>query len=400
MSVFIGFIIKQRGSPTLPSVQLAISANAMVCMFMRQEFIINGLYHVFTSIPLSFPLCFRRFCSLVFHYGGLHSGCGTAATVWLILYTVLATKAMVEAPSSSTISTVVTSYIVVSMFVFIIVGAHPQLRFKKHDYFEIVHRYSGWTALVTLWAHTVLTTANEPGRTVSLGVAILTSPGFWMLTASTCVVLINWGHLRLRDVRAEVLSSHATRLHFNYRNTNTCYAIRLSHNPVKDWHSFATIPDENGGFSVIVSNAGDWTKRTIDQPPTKIWVRGWPILGLHFTAKLFRRTVLVATGSGIGPILSLIHPGDLNCRIIWSTPNPETTYGDGIINSIYKADRNAIIWNTRTKGRPDLVHLIYQLYVEHNAEAVIIVSNPKVTRKVVYGLESRGIHAYGSLFDQ
>jgi len=108
----------------------------------------------------------------------------------------------------------------------------------------------------------------------------------------------------------------------------------------------------------------------------------------------------VATGSGIGPILSLIHPGDLNCRIIWSTPNPETTYGDGIINSIYKADRNAIIWNTRTKGRPDLVHLIYQLYVEHNAEAVIIVSNPKVTRKVVYGLESRGIHAYGSLFDQ
>lgn len=357
------------------------------------------MYHVFTSAPHSLPLGIRKRLAKIFHYGGLHSGCGTAATVWLILYTVLATRALVKQASASTISTVVTSYTVVAMFLFVITSAHPQLRFKIHDYFEIMHRYAGWTALITLWAHTVLTSAME-ARTVPLGIAIISNPGFWMLLASTAVVLINWGHLRLRDVRAEVLSSHATRLHFNYRNTKTCYAIRLSHSPVKDWHSFATIPDEGGGFSVIVSNAGDWTKRTIDEPPTKIWVRGWPVLGLHYTARLFKKVVCVATGSGIGPILSLIYPGDIPCRVLWSTPNPETTYRQGIIDAIYKADSNALIWNTRTKGRPDIVLLTYQLFIESGAEAVIIVSNPKVTRKVVYGLETRGVPAYGSLFDQ
>lgn len=219
---------------------------------MRQEFIINFLYHVFTSAPHSFPLAIRKRLAKIFHYGGLHSGCGVAATVWLILYTVLAVKALVENSSASTISTTVTSFIVVSMFCFLIISAYPELRFKIHDGFELTHRYAGWTAVVTLWTHTILTIAMG-SRTVSLGVAIAMSPNFWMLLASTAVIFINWGHLRLRDVRAEVLSSHATRLHFNYRNTETCYAIRLSHSPAKDWHSFATIPDEGGGFSVIVS---------------------------------------------------------------------------------------------------------------------------------------------------
>lgn len=48
------------------------------------------------------------------------------------------------------------------------------------------------------------------------------------------------------------------------------------------------------------------------------------------------------------------------------------------MNALYKVDKNAMIWNTRTKGRPDIVLLTYQLFIESGAEAVIIVSNPKV----------------------
>lgn len=69
------------------------------------------------------------------------------------------------------------------------------------------------------------------------------------------------------------------------------------------------------------------------------------------------------------------------------------------MNSILKADPDAIIWNTRTLGRPDMVSLTYQLVLESNAEAVFIISNPKVTKKVVYGMETRGIPAYGAIFD-
>ncbi len=46
-----------------------------------------------------------------------------------------------------------------------------------------------------------------------------------------------------------------------------------------------------------------------------------------------------------------------------------------------------------------MVALTYQLVLESNAEAVFIISNPKVTKKVVYGMETRGIPAYGAIFD-
>ena len=35
----------------------------------------------------------------------------------------------------------------------------------------------------------------------------------------------------------------------------------------------------------------------------------------------------------------------------------------------------------------------------YNAEAVIVISNQKLTREVVYGMESRGISAYGAIWD-
>jgi NAD(P)H-flavin reductase len=178
------------------------------------------------------------------------------------------------------------------------------------------------------------------------------------------------------------------------------YGIKLSDRPLFEWHAFATIPDDDGkGFSVIVSNAGDWTKRLIMDPPKTLWIRGYPLHDLLYTSRLFKRIVVVATGSGIGPFLSLMFADITPRRILWSTPNPETTYGEGIVKAVLKADPEALIWNTRTQGRPDMVALTYQLYVESNAEAVFIISNPKLTRKVVYGMETRGIPANGAIFD-
>ena len=46
-----------------------------------------------------------------------------------------------------------------------------------------------------------------------------------------------------------------------------------------------------------------------------------------------------------------------------------------------------------------MVAITYKLVVEAQAEAVFIISNPKLTRRVVYAMESRGIAAYGAIFD-
>jgi len=55
--------------------------------------------------------------------------------------------------------------------------------------------------------------------------------------------------------------------------------------------------------------------------------------------------------------------------------------------------------DTRKYGRPDLVKLALKAVKEFDAEAVGVISNKVLTEKVVYGLTSRGIPAYGAIFD-
>lgn len=55
--------------------------------------------------------------------------------------------------------------------------------------------------------------------------------------------------------------------------------------------------------------------------------------------------------------------------------------------------------DTRKHGKPDLVKLTLKMVKEFNAEAVGVISNQTLTEKLVYGLNSRGIPAYGAIFD-
>jgi hypothetical protein len=284
------------------------------------------------------------------------------------------------------------------MLCFILVSAYPRFRVLFHDYFEAAHRYAGWTALTTFWIHTIFS-GNQYRGDVPLGRYLVTSPNFWTLCISTSCTLLSWSRLRRRDVYPEILSDHAIRLHFKYRNMPPFYGLKVSDKPLLEWHAFATIPNDDGGFSIVVSSAGDWTRKVISDPPKKLWIRGYPLHGLLYTSKLFKKIIVVATGSGIGPCLSLMYADITPRRILWSTPNPEKTYGPKIMNAVLKADPDAVIWNTRSQGRPDMVAMTYKLVVEAQAEAVFIISNPKVTWKVVYGMQTRGIPAYGAIFD-
>lgn len=69
------------------------------------------------------------------------------------------------------------------------------------------------------------------------------------------------------------------------------------------------------------------------------------------------------------------------------------------MQAIRDTDPDAVIHNTRTQGKPDLVAIAYKLYKESGAEAVCIISNQKFTQKVVYAMEARGIPAFGAIWD-
>ncbi|KAI1330756.1 hypothetical protein F5Y16DRAFT_341987 [Xylariaceae sp. FL0255] len=403
---FIALLATSKGYPLSRSVGDAASANLLFCIMFRQEECVNIVYEIFVHAPHSWPLWIRKRLAKVFHYGGCHSGAGTAAVVWYLLYTILVTRDYRNDPAPDTLANLITSWVVVTMFFSILTAAHPDIRRKYHDYFEAFHRFSGWTALIAFWIHNIVS-ANVTARQwgVTIGYVLARSPNFYFIILSTSCTILSWSRLRHPEVFPEKLSDHATRLHFKYRPMNPFYGVKISDKPLTEWHAFATIPDvdENGkinGFSVVVSNAGDWTKKQITKPnQRKLWVRGAPLHGLLYTSRLFKRIVVVATGSGIGPCLSLLFANVTPRRVLWSTRDPLQTYGQGVLDAVTKADPKAVIWNTNERGYPDIVRETYQLVHESNAEAVFIISNPKVTDKVVFGMQSRGIPAYGAIFD-
>ena len=407
ITAFIVEVVLHRHSrpfgPPLGNIATAVAANVMGAILIRQEYIINSLYSICCGTPLWMPLRFRRVVSKLYHFGGVHSGCAVSATAWFILYSALITKRYADGDFNE-LAAVAITYVLLALFLVLCIFAIPKLRIFSHNTFEAVHRFGGWTAVALFWVEILLVLRAESSVSGadSFGLLVVQAPPFWFLLVVTFFIILPWIRLRKVEAFPEVLSRHAVRIHFkySYKNIGNVIGLRITHNPLKEWHAFATIPDADGSsFSLIVSDNGDWTKKQIMNPAHTYWIRGIPVTGILRMATVFKRIVLVTTGSGIGPCLSFLTSHPIPCRLLWSTPNPLQTYGENVMRAVANADPEAMIIDTRASGRPDVVALTYHLYLETKAESVFVISNPYLTSKLVYGLESRGIPAYGPIWD-
>ncbi|KAF9527759.1 hypothetical protein CPB83DRAFT_883979 [Crepidotus variabilis] len=396
MAIFIAFCVYGVNAQRIGTV---LVSNLFTSILMRQDYIINAWFIIFTLPPKSWPLWIRLLCARVYHIGGIHSGCGVSGTVWLILLCGQATREHVTTDKVS-VATLIMAYIVLALLISIIALAHPDLRAKYHNSFEMVHRFSGWTAVGVFWAFFILLTNDYRPEGESLARTLRKSPEFWLVVVLTFSIALPWMRLRKYPVQAEVLSNHALRLHFEYVDPIPGSFSRISSNPLFEWHSFATIqiPGKKG-YSAIVSNAGDWTKKKIANPPEKLWIRGVPTFGVLRIVPMFRRIVIVATGSGIAPVTPHLLAQKTNVKLLWTSPDVRETFGDKFVDMVLAASPDAVIYNTRTHGKPDMVKLAYRVYKEYNAEAVAVISNPKLTYKLIYGLTSRGVPAFAPIFD-
>ncbi|EFX03727.1 gramicidin s synthetase 1 [Grosmannia clavigera kw1407] len=449
VAVAVVVVRMATGGPQLTYGQAsdAVAANLFAALVVRNEHVVNVLFIVFGTWPRCFPLTLRRLFAKIYSYGGIHSGSSIAATFWYFAFLTQLTRSYVSQvlnPYRCYIFLV--SYSIVFLLVTIITFAHPRLRVIMHNWFEGIHRFLGWTVIILFWVQVMLVAADtvhdgaatlSSQPTTSFCKSLSTNATFWMLIFITLLVVYPWARLRLRKVEIEPLSDHCVKLLFSYCNAHYGQAVRLSDAPLKETHAFATIPSlvvssdlesappareglscaRTRGFSVVISDAGDWTRKIIRNPPDRIFTRGVPQYGVLRIAGMFEPVIIIATGSGIAPCLSLfVEKPDHPVRIIWSAPRPLETFGQGIIDTVYKSDPDAIIIDTRKNGRPDLAKIAYGVWKGSRTEsqsdqqsssrkafgpceAVVIISNQKVTRKVVYGLESRGVPTYGALFD-
>ncbi|KAF6802337.1 nonribosomal peptide synthetase 12 [Colletotrichum sojae] len=382
----------------------AVSANLLGAVLLRQDYVVNFLFWACSRVPTSFPLAIRRHFARVYHNGGVHSGCAVSATVWWVIFTGAATGNFLASETIYPVSivTLTLTYLILLLLLGILVMAYPTIRAKMHDQFEWTHRFAGWSALALVWAHVIATAAGSATPQEPLGITLAKTPALYLVAATTISIALPWMRLRRVKVVPEPLSKHAVRLHFDFTTPGPCTSrgVRITDRPMVEWHAFAAIPEPDGpGFSIVVSKAGDWTKKIIENPPTSIWTRGTPASGVLAVAPLFKKMVLVATGSGIGPCLPVLMERRVPARVVWSTKNPLKTYGQGIMDTILKADPDALIWDTDKLGRPNLVQLAYNVYKESGAECVAIISNGPTTNKFVYQMESRGIPAFGPIWD-
>jgi hypothetical protein len=322
--------------------------------------------------------------------------------IWFSLFSgFLTTDLVSNHPAVREVVVLAVDYALLLLLITLLITAYPRFRFSFHNAFERFHRWGGWGSLALFWVELVVYTSTLK-TPQPLIVSLIKLPAFWFLIISSFHCIYPWFRLHKLRVIPEKLSDHAIRLHFNEK-VPLFVGLRISDSPLTEWHSFACIParDVFGG-SVLISDAGDWTRKTIHAPRPYYWVKGVPVTGVLCMARIFRRVVVVTTGSGIGPCLAVIQDfpqRGTQCRVIWSTPDPLATYGWEICQAVHAVDEHAVVIDTRKEGRPDLVKRAWDLYHETGAEAVFVISNPKRTRKVVHGLESRGVPAFGPIWD-
>ncbi|KAM5341426.1 hypothetical protein ACJ41O_005801 [Fusarium nematophilum] len=404
LAALILVLVLRPGSQLLGTIA---ATNLTAAVLVRQDLVINILYTITCSVPKRAPLWIRARCAKIYHLGGVHSGAGSCAAAWLVILAIKGTISNRTRHGGLQMESLVrqaVSWLLCGLSCLLVGLCWPSFRKRHHDLFERFHRFAGWVSLALLWVHAILGIDDARPQGQKLGLATARCPDFWLLAAATCSIASSWLSLRKVPVDAEVLSDHAVRLHFDYTVPVNGSFTRVSRRPLLEWHSFATIaaPEASGrskGFSLIVSDAGDWTRACIQKPPAKLWVRGIPTFGLMRIATLFNRLVIIATGSGIGPLLGHINHPSCPTQLIWSTSRPEATFGTEIVDLVREKIPDAIIYDTNIYGRPDLVRMSFNLAQDFSAEAVIIIANEKITKKVVNGLETQGVLAYGAIWD-
>lgn len=365
-----------------------VLGNVLLAVLIRRQRLINLLFRLATAAPTHWPLRVRWTLGKVYHFGGLHVGAGICATLWFLVVAWTITQA--GGPAVLLAAT----WAIVAVMVTMVALALPGSRARRHDLFERSHRFCGWSLLVLFGVHAA-------ALAESTGTPFLGSGPFWALLVLVLSVAAPWSRLRRVPVRITRPSPHVALVSFDYGVTPFAgSSTTVSRSPLLEWHSFANVPTPGqSGFRLTISRAGDWTGALIDDLPTHLWVKGIPTAGVGNIDKLFTRVVWVATGSGIGPCLPHLLSGDTPARLVWSTRNPRRTYGDTLLEEILTVQPDALIWDTDSAGKPDLVELAQQAHQDFAAEAVICISNKKTTWKVVEALEARGIPAYGAIWD-
>lgn len=389
--------------------------NVLPTITVRNEVVHYFLHEFFVFVGKPLPSPFKAMIiEFLLNMGGIHAGCGTMALMWLI-YACYKFNTTEYAPKLlALVIDLICGLLGVAIF-----SALPPVRYFIHNWFEIGHRFSGWSALAMLWVAVflyysfeleVIVAADGQSFTTKQNYdhldvhTMFVNPEIYIVMICTFFVIFPWLETHRVPVTATFPSPSVAVLTFKGFVPAGRFG-RLSRSPLLEWHAFAISStvglDEH---FMICGAAGDWTKELHKDPPTHLYTRRFKFTGLPRMIQLYKRVLSVCTGAGIAVPVSYFwqnHYPDSEgnfMRLLWIASNTEETYGKEWTDRLMATGR-VILYDTSNRARPDVLKLTLAMYKKLQMEAVFVTSNPAVTSMLIHGCQKKGITAFGPVFD-
>ena len=331
--------------------------------------------------------------------GGIHSGCGVSSVAWLVYALVLTLQDRKNTPPEI----IGVASAILSLLSFSCLAAFPLVRHLHHNFFERTHRFAGWTALALLWVFVVLSAGYDPKSKSYANLAfskLARQQEIWLTFLVTVLTIIPWVTVRRVPVAASSSSGHASIIKFP-GGVKAGLLGRISRSPLSEWHAFGIISDNKESHMMLAGAVGDFTRGLVSDPPRHLWVRGVHFAGLPYLVHMYRRVVLVATGSGIAPFLSFVlQPCAAEVCVVWITKSVDQNFGSEMTEMLRSPPSGkVIVHDTAVSGRPDVAQLAVDTAKTWKAEVVVVTSNPQGSRDVVNACKAQGIAAFGPIWD-
>ncbi|KVH89474.1 hypothetical protein Ccrd_008520 [Cynara cardunculus var. scolymus] len=247
---------------------------------------------------------------------------------------------------------------------------------------------------------TLFSIGNLLALTLYVGSRLVKEQEFWFTLVTTILIIIPWVTVRRVAVKVSAPSGHASIIKFA-GGVKPGILGRISPSPMSEWHAFGIISDGKEEHMMLAGAVGDFTKSLVSNPPSHLWVRQVHFAGLPYLVNMYNRVLVVATGSGICVFLSfLLQQGPADVCLLWVAKGIEQNFGKEIKEWVSRHPKEkVIVHDTAVMGRPNVSEMSVAAARNFGAEVVIVTSNPEGSRDVVNACKSKGIPAFGPIWD-
>eukprot|EP01084_Bolivina_argentea_P304856 526577_1 len=342
--------------------------------------------------------------------GGLHASFGVTALFWNTVYF---HDVLIKENHKINVITI-TAFLIPLLFFIMCVTAVPCFRHHFHNYFEIIHRYSSWVALLELIVHIYFINeqmiSDESDYKALFQIDSIFVILLVILTIYPWFIIHRIKYKNIEIIQSETATSTALILPISSPMGAIC---KLSLN-WSEYHVFGITPlpdDKENGTKrslVLIKGLGDWTKsfqlkvEENELQKTDFWIHRIKPPNFSQGLLLYSKVFALATGVGIAPLLPYLLNTDPHFKVeislIWVARDHYKNYPQFILDVLQNIP-NVVLYDTAERTRTDLPLFTFQCAKKCEAEAVFIVSNAPHTYKIANYLNKHHIPVFASNFD-